>query len=432
MTGQDIKDKLLNQNNNHQEKTWLRQESVDLLDAALNSGEADIPTLGMILRNAKHQELSSAQRRQRSFIQISFVVTTTDGRMLIIHRDSRPKDRLLQENANERYANLKKGSNLVSYSPMAVPTPGTFADLVHGLYQKIPPSALLNNPVRDVNFLGIAKNTRTDEHTGETLISYYFYIFELNLELRDPDGFKKGIETDGVKDLDDFKDLAFFYIDKLIFDVTASNFLAERAATLLLLRHRGYPEELLQNLQAGKKVAPYRPADNANPFDASAGSLFVSHARLNYDSHRIRDFVETLRRFGKKCWVQHTDAQQAEPWEVANKALIPICKNFICFETPEARRKKTVLEEIDLAMRTNLKYPDYRVFRFRSGDFYSSPDEKDEKKKFTEEDFRRELIAVTGDEMLVNKYLGLSVIVKEIHELEKPDIWQEVIETLKL
>lgn len=432
MPGQIIERKLLQQNDNHQMKTWLEQESIDLLESALSSDEKEIPTLGTILRDATIQELSPQQRLHRSFIQISFVVTTTSGKILITHRDNRPEKRLLQEKANERYADLMKGSNLVSYSPEPVPVPETFADLVKGLRCKIPSAALLNNPIQDINFLGIAKNTRTDKLTGETLLTYYFYIFELNLKLSDPDNFRMAIETKGQKDREDFQDMSFFQIDEHIIDVTASNFLAEKAATLLLLRSRGYPQELLEKLQSDREVAPYRPANNANPFDKSAGALFISHARLNYDSYRIRSFVETLRQARKKCWVQHDDAQQGEAWELANRAIIPICKNFVCFETPAARRKKTVLDEIALAMRTQLKYPSYQVFRIRSGDFYSSPDEQDEQKKFTEDDFQKELMAVMGDDMLAKKYLGLSVLVKELPELELPETWKDVIEKLGL
>lgn len=416
-------------NDNHQSKTHLSESGVQLLDAVFSRSSVKIPTLGTILDGAKRRSLSPERRQGKKMLEISFIITTTDGQIMISHRDSRQGARLLSEKNTEltqNYSGLKKGTNLTSISIKPKPVPASYADLIKDLNNKIPRNAFLENPIKSVNFLGIAKNQRTDEHTSKILYTYYFYIFELKIELKNLGAFKKSIEEDSAVDTEDLENLVFLPLGKDIINVTASNYYVERAATLMLLRHHGYAEDDVMQLNPGNPIATYRMAQQETPFDVTAGAYFISHARADKKKY-LSTFTKRLKVRDIKYWIQDEHAQRGENWDIANKSNIPLCKAFICAETPKTRNNKNVLDEIALAMEAHTRYPEYQIFRIQSSNFYNFDDKSD---TFAPEDFRKSLLDILKDEALVEYYMNLTVEIIDMENLKNPDVWDTVINNL--
>ena len=161
-----IEQKKSSRTDNPQPKTCISKPSAELLDALFSCSSVKIPTLGTVLDEAKRRSLSPERRQGKKMLEISFIITTTDGQIMISHRDPRQEARLLSEKNIEliqNYSDLKKGTNLTSISIKPKPVPASYADLIKDLNNKIPRNAFLENPIKSVNFLGIAKNQRTDE-----------------------------------------------------------------------------------------------------------------------------------------------------------------------------------------------------------------------------------------------------------------------------
>ena len=362
-------------------------------------------------------------------LEISFIITTTDGQIMISHRDPRQGARLLSEKNAElvkNYSDLEKGTNLTSISIKPKPVPASYADLTKELNNKIPLSAFATNPIKSIDFLGVATNERVVMETSKTLFTYYFYIFELKIELKNLESFKKAIENYGRLNRKDFANLVFLPLGKDIINVTASNYNVERAATLMLLRHHGYAEDDVMQLNPGNPIATYRMAQQETPFDVTAGAYFISHARADKKKY-LSTFTKRLKVRDIKYWIQDEHAQRGENWDIANKSNIPLCKAFICAETPKTRNNKNVLDEIALAMEAHTRYPEYQIFRIQSSNFYNFDDKSD---TFTPEDFRKSLLDILKDEALVEYYMNLTVEVIDMENLKNPDVWDTVINNL--
>ena len=130
---------------------------------------------------------------------------------------------------------------------------------------------------------------------------------------------------------------------------------------------------------------------------------------------------------GHQYWIQDEHAQRGENWDIANKSNIPLCKAFICAETPKTRNNKNVLDEIALAMEAHTRHPEYQIFRIQSSNFYNFDDKSD---TFTPEDFRKSLLDILKDEALVEYYMNLTVEVIDMENLKNPDVWDTVINNL--
>lgn len=420
-----IEQKKSSRTDNHQPKTCISKPSAELLDALFSCSSVKIPTLGTVLDGAKRRSLSPERRQGEKMLEISFIITTTDGQIMISHRDPRQGARLLSEK-NTELIPIKKGTNLTSISIKPKTVPASYADLIKELNNKIPRNAFLENPIKSVNFLGIAKNQRTDEKTSKILYTYYFYIFELKIELKNLEAFKKSIEEDSEVDTEDLENLVFLPLGKDIINVTASNYNVERAATLMLLRHHGYAEDDVMQLNPGNPIATYRMAQQETPFDVTAGAYFISHARADKKKY-LSTFTERLKVRDIKYWIQDEHAKRGENWDIANKSNIPLCKAFICAETPKTRNNKNVLDEIALAMEAHTRYPEYQIFRIQSSNFYNFDDKSD---TYTPEDFRKSLLDILKDEALVEYYMNLTVEVIDMENLKNPDVWDTVINNL--
>lgn len=417
-----------------QYKTCIQDKCAALLDAALESEQAVVPTIGTILKGALKQNLTNKERMYKKMLQISFIITTTDGYVLITHRDSQRGGRLLSGKEcvknTKGLHNLKAGTNLTSYSPDEMPEPASYVDLIRGLNTKIPNEVFVENPIKGIDFLGIARNKRTDDKTNDVLYTYYYYIFELKVDLKKSDIFESIIQKRGKNDRKDFENLMFVPLDMDILQITADDFLVEKAASRMLLLHHGFSTREIDDSIHVHSAAIHRLAGNATPFEKVAGAYFISHSR--HDKNRYLDaFILSLDERNIPYWIQNKHAQQGENWNLANKLIIPHCKHFICIETPGIRCNPNILEEIAIAVNTNMRYPEYKVFRIQSSDFFTDASESDPTKKFTQETYRRELMKVLNNEMLVTDYLNKTVWVIETSKLQQTSEWNLIIDRIE-